>query len=104
MSKMLYLQQTFTVFVCLIPNRYYRFYNERPNVKKPKVKKAEENWRKNKRAESNVWPKIIWPSITFGRKQIGRIGAKRGQMGPKGAKIVSLYSSRARFGPLFRHI
>ena len=54
-------------------------YNEIPNVKRPKVKNTEENWPKSKKAEFNVWLKIIRLNITFGRIQKCRIGAKKGR-------------------------
>ena len=33
------------------PITVFRFYNDRPNAKRPKVKKVEENWPKRKKAD-----------------------------------------------------
>ena len=54
---------TKTVFFC-------RFYiTKKPNVKKPKVKIAEENWQNSKKLDCNLRPKINRPNITNELKQ-----------------------------------
>ena len=68
------------------------FYDERSNVKWPKVKRPEKigrkvKWPIDQKAESNVLPKIIRPNITFCRKQKGRIGAEKGRN--RGPSFVS---------------
>ena len=60
-----------------------------------KVKKTEEkkNWPKSKKAESNVWPKIIRTNITFGRKQKGQIETEKSLNSYKEAISRLFYSN-----------
>ena len=78
-----------------------RFYYERPNFKKPKAKKIEENWPKSKKlikqkaesnkTEYNVWPKTKGPNRGKSGQKIVKKEAKKCAFAPAALTLVQNY-------------